>query len=94
MTVMPSRRLAQLEARYATLRQELAGIGYLSQGSVYRRPSGQRSRQEIVQCDLRARPTPARTNSRTTPTASEVMTSRSEAARPRTHVHLRAARGT
>lgn len=34
-------RLAQLEARYAALRGELAGIGYLSQGSVYRRPAGQ-----------------------------------------------------
>jgi hypothetical protein len=41
MTVMPSSRLAQLEARYAELRQELGGIGYLSQGSVYRRPPGQ-----------------------------------------------------
>lgn len=37
----PPTRLAQLEARYAALRQQLAGIGYLSQGSVYRRPSGQ-----------------------------------------------------
>ena len=34
-------RLAQLEARYAALREQLAGIGYLSQGSVYRRPPGQ-----------------------------------------------------
>ena len=34
-------RLAQLEARYAELRQQLAGIGYLSNGSVYRRPAGQ-----------------------------------------------------
>ena len=38
---MPAPRLAQLEARYAALRQELAGIGYLSHGSVYRRPAGQ-----------------------------------------------------
>ena len=38
---MPSSRLAQLEARYAKLRQELGGIGHLSQGSVYRRPPGQ-----------------------------------------------------
>jgi hypothetical protein len=38
---MPPPRLAQLEARYAALRQELAGIGYLSHGSVYRRPAGQ-----------------------------------------------------
>lgn len=37
----PLPRLAQLETRYAALRQELAGIGYLSQGSVYRRPAGQ-----------------------------------------------------
>jgi hypothetical protein len=38
---MPPPRLAQLEARYAALRQELAGIGYLSHGSVHRRPAGQ-----------------------------------------------------
>jgi hypothetical protein len=38
---MPPPRLNQLETRYATLRQELAGIGYLSHGSVYRRPTGQ-----------------------------------------------------
>lgn len=36
----PPPRLVQLEARYATLRQQLAGIGYLSHGSVYRRPVG------------------------------------------------------
>jgi hypothetical protein len=41
MTVMPPSHLAQLETRYGALRQQLAGIGYLSQGSVYRRPSGQ-----------------------------------------------------
>lgn len=38
---MPSPRLTQLEARYATLQRSLANIGYLSHGSVYRRPSGQ-----------------------------------------------------
>jgi len=38
---MPPPRLVQLEARYSALRQELAGIGYLSHGSVYRRPAGQ-----------------------------------------------------
>jgi hypothetical protein len=38
---MPAPRLAQLEARYAGLRQDLAAIGYLSDGSVYRRPAGQ-----------------------------------------------------
>ena len=38
---MPPPRLTQLESRYAVLRQELAGIGYLSHGSVYRRPAGQ-----------------------------------------------------
>jgi len=34
-------RLTTLEARYAVLRQQLAGVGYLSAGSVYRRPAGQ-----------------------------------------------------
>ena len=38
---MPPSRLARFETRYAALRQELAGIGYLSDGSVYRRPAGQ-----------------------------------------------------
>jgi len=38
---MPPLRLAQLEARYHALRQALGGIGYLSHGSVYRRPAGQ-----------------------------------------------------
>jgi hypothetical protein len=38
---MPTPRLAQLEARYVTLRQALAGLSYLSHGSVYRRPAGQ-----------------------------------------------------
>lgn len=38
---MPPPRLNQLETRYATLQRELAGIGYLSHGSVYRRPAGQ-----------------------------------------------------
>ena len=37
---MPLPRLAHLEARYAALRRQLAGIGYLSHGSVYRRPAG------------------------------------------------------
>src|SRR5476649_1677598 len=37
---MPTPTLAQLEARYAALRQELAGIGYLCQGFIYRRPAG------------------------------------------------------
>lgn len=34
-------RLARLEARFAALRRQLASIGYLSHGFVYRRPSGQ-----------------------------------------------------
>jgi hypothetical protein len=38
---MPPSRLPRLETRYAALREELAGIGYLSDGSVYRRPAGQ-----------------------------------------------------
>lgn len=38
---MTAARLAQLETRYASLRRQLADIGYLSQGSVYRRPAGQ-----------------------------------------------------
>ena len=38
---MPAPRLAQLEARYTTLRHQLATVGYLSDGSVYRRPAGQ-----------------------------------------------------
>jgi hypothetical protein len=38
---MPPSRLSQLESRYATLQRELAHIGYLSHGSVYRRPAGQ-----------------------------------------------------
>jgi len=38
---MPPPRRARLEARYAELRLQLAGIGYLSDGSVYRRPAGQ-----------------------------------------------------
>jgi hypothetical protein len=37
---MAASRLAQLEARYDALRQQLANVGYLSQGSVYRRPEG------------------------------------------------------
>lgn len=38
---MPSPRLAALEQRYEDLRRQLASIGYLSHGSVYRRPAGQ-----------------------------------------------------
>ncbi len=38
---MPSPSLATLETRYAALREQLAGIGYLSAGSIYRRPVGQ-----------------------------------------------------
>lgn len=38
---MPPARPAQLETRYAALRLRLAAIGYLSHGSVYRRPAGQ-----------------------------------------------------
>ena len=41
LAVMPPSRLAKLEARYAACRKELAGIGYLSHGTVYRRPAGQ-----------------------------------------------------
>ena len=37
---MSSAELAQLEARHAALRQQLAKVGHLSQGSVYRRPAG------------------------------------------------------
>lgn len=35
------KHLLELEARYAALRQDLAAIGHLSDGSVYRRPAGQ-----------------------------------------------------
>ena len=38
---MPPPRRVRLATRYAALRQQLAGIGYLSDGSVYRRPAGQ-----------------------------------------------------
>jgi hypothetical protein len=38
---MPATRRTPLETRYAALRQQLAGIGYLSPGTVYRRPVGQ-----------------------------------------------------
>ncbi len=38
---MVSPRLAALEQRYTALRQQLASIGYLSHGTVYRRPVGQ-----------------------------------------------------
>lgn len=39
--IMPAPRLAPLESRYAALREKLGTIGYLSPGSVYRRPEGQ-----------------------------------------------------
>jgi hypothetical protein len=38
---MPASRRTPLETRYAALRQQLAGVGYLSPGTVYRRPVGQ-----------------------------------------------------
>lgn len=38
---MSSARIATLEKQYATLRHQLAAIGYISHGSVYRRPVGQ-----------------------------------------------------
>jgi uncharacterized protein DUF6788 len=38
---MARARLADLEQRYVELRRQLADIGYLSHGSVYRRPAGQ-----------------------------------------------------
>lgn len=38
---MPSARLLSLEKQYAALRRQLATIGYVSHGSVYRRPPGQ-----------------------------------------------------
>lgn len=38
---MASPSLAALEKRYAALRQRLSTIGYVSHGSVYRRPAGQ-----------------------------------------------------
>ena len=38
---MSSLRLAALEKQYAALREQLAAIGYVSHGSVYRRPAGQ-----------------------------------------------------
>ena len=38
---MPVLSLPKLETRYAALRDQLAQVGYLSQGSVYRRPEGQ-----------------------------------------------------
>ena len=33
--------LSQLQANYSALREQLAGIGYISPGSVYRRPVGE-----------------------------------------------------
>ena len=38
---MSSARLVMLEKQYAALRRQLAGVGYVSHGSVYRRPAGQ-----------------------------------------------------
>jgi len=38
---MSSVRLAALEKQYTALRLQLAAIGYVSHGSVYRRPAGQ-----------------------------------------------------
>jgi hypothetical protein len=38
---MPTARLTPLETRYEGLRQQLANVGYLSPGTVYRRPPGQ-----------------------------------------------------
>jgi hypothetical protein len=38
---MSTAPLATLEKQYAALRQQLADVGYISHGSVYRRPAGQ-----------------------------------------------------
>jgi hypothetical protein len=38
---MPTLALSTLQIRYTKLREQLAQVGYLSQGSVYRRPAGQ-----------------------------------------------------
>lgn len=38
---MSSARIATLEKQYATLRRQLVAVGYISHGSVYRRPAGQ-----------------------------------------------------
>lgn len=38
---MATARLTTLEKRYLQLRQQLSAIGYISHGSVYRRPVGQ-----------------------------------------------------
>jgi len=38
---MATARLSALEKRYLELRQQLSAIGYVSHGSVYRRPVGQ-----------------------------------------------------
>ena len=38
---MPPARLTALETRYDALREQLARVGYLSPGTVYRRPPGQ-----------------------------------------------------
>ena len=38
---MPTSSVAQLHTRYEALRKQLAVVGYLSDGTVYRRPAGQ-----------------------------------------------------
>jgi len=38
---MATARITLLETRYDTLRSQLAAVGYLSPGTVYRRPLGQ-----------------------------------------------------
>lgn len=38
---MPTVRLATLEKQYAALCRRLGAIGYVSHGSIYRRPAGQ-----------------------------------------------------
>lgn len=40
LPLMPPARVAALEKQYAALRRQLAAIGYVSHGSVYRRPAG------------------------------------------------------
>jgi uncharacterized protein DUF6788 len=52
---MPSDELAKLEARLAELRQQLAQIRYLSQGSVYRRPQGQSGTRFIWSTKIKAK---------------------------------------
>jgi len=52
---LPSARLTTLETRYAALRQQLAGVGYLSPGSVYRRPVGQPGTRFIWSTKVKAK---------------------------------------